>query len=100
MVAFLKGTFVNMNERAHIMDSSHESIPELKDQSADNFNQSENNQLKSNASLPPLQHTWVNVDVPMKPQLYSYCCTDYIRNQNKVLKERKSKKAQLYIILN
>ena len=45
-----------MKEPAHNMDSSRESIPEFRDRSqplTDNFNQSENDELKIDVSLPP-----------------------------------------------
>ena len=45
-----------MDEPAHIMDSSRDFISASRGPiiaSADNFNQSENNQLKSDVSLPP-----------------------------------------------
>ena len=77
-------------------------------QAVDYLNQSENNQLKVMQAFLPLQHTWVFVKWQWSteltwtkpPQLYSYCCTDWVWYRNKVSKGQKSKKAQLYLIFD
>ena len=74
------------------------------------FNQSENNQLKSDVSFPPssthmgkCKMTVINIvdmnQATVAPGSY-FCCTDWILNQNKVSKGQKSKKAQLFLILD